>query len=55
AKGPIAFASFILVGLSIIMVSSGIIPPFSEETARAVNVNCAHCGCKWKVWWKTRT
>ncbi|KAK9187085.1 hypothetical protein WN944_018475 [Citrus x changshan-huyou] len=38
AKGPIAFASFILVGLSIIMVSSGIIPPFSEETARAVNI-----------------
>ncbi|KDO44698.1 hypothetical protein CISIN_1g0024292mg, partial [Citrus sinensis] len=39
AKGPIAFASFILVGLSIIMVSSGIIPPFSEETARAVNIH----------------
>ncbi|GAY57344.1 hypothetical protein CUMW_178710 [Citrus unshiu] len=38
AKRPIAIASCVLFVLSLILVLSGTVPPFSEDTARAVNV-----------------
>lgn len=38
AKKSIVLASFFLLGLSVIAVISGIFPPFTEDTARAVNV-----------------
>ncbi|KAL9422205.1 hypothetical protein AB3S75_034469 [Citrus x aurantiifolia] len=37
-KRPIAIASCVLFVLSLILVLSGTVPPFSEDTARAVNV-----------------
>lgn len=39
AKRPIAIASCVLFVLSLILVLSGTVPPFSEDTARAVNVS----------------
>ncbi|XP_047313520.1 endoplasmic reticulum metallopeptidase 1 [Impatiens glandulifera] len=38
AKPMIIFSSCILFGLSLSAVLSGVVPPFSEDTARAVNV-----------------
>ncbi|KAJ7975066.1 Endoplasmic reticulum metallopeptidase 1 [Quillaja saponaria] len=38
AKKSVVLATLILFGLSLTVVLSGIIPPFTEETARAVNV-----------------
>ncbi|KAK3232427.1 hypothetical protein Dsin_004308 [Dipteronia sinensis] len=38
AKRPIVLATCVLFGLSIVLVLSGTVPPFSEDTARAVNV-----------------
>ncbi|KAM0002230.1 putative peptidase M28 [Helianthus debilis subsp. tardiflorus] len=38
AKKLIAIASFIVCGLSLIVVIAGIIPPFTDDVSRAVNV-----------------
>ncbi|MED6198790.1 hypothetical protein PIB30_069872 [Stylosanthes scabra] len=38
AKRGIILATLVLFGLSLAIVSSGVVPPFSEDTARAVNV-----------------
>ncbi|KAL1295251.1 hypothetical protein HN51_056140 [Arachis hypogaea] len=38
AKRAIILATLVLFGLSLAIVSSGVVPPFSEDTARAVNV-----------------
>ncbi|KAK4835909.1 hypothetical protein QYF36_016130 [Acer negundo] len=38
AKRPTVLATCVLFGLSIVLVLSGTVPPFSEDTARAVNV-----------------
>ncbi|XP_004496279.1 uncharacterized protein [Cicer arietinum] len=37
-KGTITLATLVLFGLSLAVVSFGVVPPFSEDTARAVNV-----------------
>lgn len=38
AKRSIALATCVLFGLSLTVILSGIVPPFTEDTARAVNV-----------------
>ncbi|GAA0151366.1 metalloprotease [Lithospermum erythrorhizon] len=38
AKVPIIIASFILLGVSLCLITVGVVPPFTEDTARAVNV-----------------
>ncbi|KAL5733494.1 hypothetical protein ACOSQ2_033186 [Xanthoceras sorbifolium] len=38
AKRPIVLATCVLFGFSLVLVLSGTVPPFSEDTARAVNV-----------------
>ncbi|KAH7520932.1 hypothetical protein FEM48_Zijuj08G0198200 [Ziziphus jujuba var. spinosa] len=38
AKRPIFLSTCLVFGLSILLVTSGVVPPFTKDTARAVNV-----------------
>lgn len=43
AKRTITVATLVLFSLSLAVVLSGVVPPFSEDTARAVNVSFNLC------------